>query len=208
VKALGASFLQVIPTVPFSKIMSRHIASLFLIITIGMAEFPSKAIVNSPSALSKSHGYFPSSQKNIPVQLDRRLSQVDSISNTSIGGIKIGMSLQQVRNRLGKPRRLSQAYEPCTGGSLKTLAYDRLSIAGTSSVLTVFTSNPSYKTDRGVRVGDSIAKAKKIYGKVLLSSSSQEPGILNYMEEGGLLSLSFSYKNGKITSIRIHMDDC
>jgi hypothetical protein len=96
----------------------------------------------------------------------------------------------------------SCAYEVSECVPLNTLD-DRIALSQ-HPVWYVSTSNLRYRTDQGVKVGDSIAKTKKIYNRVLSPSLSQKPGILEYTERGDHnlhMDLRFKYKNDKITRI-------
>jgi hypothetical protein len=87
--------------------------------------------------------------------------------NSSIGGIKLFMPEQQLPRILGKPlKRQHLKISQCGGTTVvlhyfykntKILLYKErgINLAGY-----IVTSNPLYRTDKGIRVGDSINKAK------------------------------------------------
>jgi hypothetical protein len=132
------------------------------------------------------------------------------LTDVSIGGIKIGMTLQQVTNKLGKPNKISQISDPCTGQVRITLRYYKLviTILG-ESVLQIENFNPLYQTGEKIKIGNSLSNAKKIYDKILSTPSTlnEESGELSYDKhaEG---TLRFKSKRGKIISISIMVDDC
>jgi hypothetical protein len=132
------------------------------------------------------------------------------LTDVSIGGIKIGMTLQQVTNKLGKPTKTSQILDPCTGQNRITLRYDRLiiNILG-ETVLEIESSNPLYQTGRKIKVGDPLSKAKNTYDKILstpstLNEESQE-FMYNKSADG---ILRFKSRLGRITSISIAVNAC
>jgi hypothetical protein len=102
-------------------------------------------------------------------------------------------------------------YADCVAST--TLA-DRISFSR-GPVWLVSTSNPRYQTDRGVRVGDDIAKASRIYNRIISPASNQKLGVLEYSETGEenfvQMNLRFRYQNSKIVRIeydRYYNDMC
>jgi hypothetical protein len=106
----------------------------------------------------------------------------------------------------------SCAYEVNECVPLTTLD-ERIS-SSKNPVWAVSTSNPRYRTDRGIKVGDSISKTKKIYDRILSPSLDQKFGVLEYTEKGDgnlLTNLRFKYQNEKITHIeyeKYYKEDC
>jgi hypothetical protein len=132
------------------------------------------------------------------------------LTDVSIGGIKIGMTLQQVTNKLGKPNRMSQISDPCTGQKRITLRYNKLIITILGEiVLEIENSNPIYQTGEKIKIGDPLSKAKNAYDKILStpSSTNQEGRELLYDKSADGI-LRFKSKQGKITSISIAINDC
>jgi hypothetical protein len=117
--------------------------------------------------------------------------------NPSLGGIKIGMSEQQVRSILGKPLKIERITQQCDDSKVVFYTYatiqvdlDNVNETSEFKVAGIRTTNPQYQTDRGIRVGDSIAKAKATY---------PGPDV-----RGGYTRSSYSMtidKQGKITEI-------
>jgi hypothetical protein len=134
-----------------------------------------------------------------------------SLSNFSIGGVVVKTDSAQVIQKLGKPWSVKE-FTGCV--STTTLEYEKTTIAIDSSNWSFSTSNPKYRTDRGVRVGDSISKARRIYNPLISLAPNQKLGILEYTETGEQnlqMDLRFGYQNDKITRIeyaRFHNEDC
>jgi hypothetical protein len=145
--------------------------------------------------------------KAMPYQLGAKRRD---LTDVSIGGIKIGMTLQQVTNKLGKPTKTSQILDPCTGQKRITLSYDRLTITILGEVvLQIENSNPLYRTGEKIKVGDPLSKAKNTYDKILStpSSTNEEGGELLYNKSADGI-LRFKSKQGKIRAISIIVNDC
>jgi hypothetical protein len=90
-------------------------------------------------------------------------------NNQCLGKICIDMTESQVLDRLGKP---SGSTKLCAGISLN-YSQGQVSIKdGKTSVIT--TKNNSWRTEKGIKVGDNISKAQKAYNleKNTLSSFS------------------------------------
>ena len=131
------------------------------------------------------------------------------LTDVSIGGIKIGMTLQQVTNKLGKPNKISQILDPCTGQKRITLRYNKLIITILGEiVLEIENFNPIYQTGEKIKIGDPLSKAKNAYDKILStpSSTSEEGRELMYDKSADGI-LRFKSKQGKITSISIIVND-
>jgi hypothetical protein len=146
------------------------------------------------------------------------------LTDVSIGSIKIGMTLQQVTNKLGKPNKISQILDPCTGQKSITLRYNKLIITilgervlqiensvfsriireGTSRLRAV---NPLYQTGEGIKVGDPLSKAKRTYDRLLSTPASKDGGDLLYNKSADGI-LRFKSQQGRITSISIIVNDC
>lgn len=99
-----------------------QVTSLTLVFSIALMPTLAQSTTNTLSFAKR--GLYPIA-KTIPNQLvanDRDLTDI------SIGSIKIGMTLKQVTNKLGKPDRTSQISDPCSGAKRITLRYPRLVI--------------------------------------------------------------------------------
>ncbi len=145
--------------------------------------------------------------KTIPNQL---VAKGRDLIDISIGGIKIGMTLKQVTNKLGRPDRTSQILDPCSGAKRITLRYPQLvvTILG-EGVLQIDNANPLYQTGEKIKIGDPLSKAKKTYDKLLStpSSASEDGRELMYNKSADGI-LRFKSRQGRITSISIIVDDC
>ena len=148
-----------------------------------------------------------SSVKAMPYQL---VAKRRDLTDVSIGGIKIGMTLQQVTNKLGKPTKTSQISDPCTGQKRITLSYDKLVITVLGErVLQIENSNPLYRTGEKIKIGDPLSKAKNTYDKILStpSSTNEEGQELMYNKSADGI-LRFKSRLGKIISISIIVNAC
>ena len=132
------------------------------------------------------------------------------LTDVSIGGIKIGMTLQQVTNKLGKPTKTSQILDPCTGQKRITLSYDRLTITILGEVvIQIENSNPLYRTGEKIKVGDPLSKAKNTYDRILSTpSNTNEEGQELLYDKSADEILHFKSKQGNIRSISIAVNAC
>jgi hypothetical protein len=134
-----------------------------------------------------------------------------SLSNFSIGGVVVKTDSAQVIQKLGKPWSVKE-FTGCV--STTTLEYEKTTIAIDLANWTFFTSNPKYRTDQGVRVGDSIGKVRRIYNPLISLTPNRKPGVLEYTETGKQnlqMDLRFSYRNAKVTRIEyahFYNEDC
>jgi hypothetical protein len=137
------------------------------------------------------------------------LSQQGSIvlSDTSIRGLKIGMSEREVIKKLGAPKSRKVQPNGCTGTNDIILKYSNLDLyilegarrADKSYLTAITTTNSRYGTNKGIRVGDSIDKAGKIYKKA--PASSEKGRYLSLTApRNNECTLTFSSKNGKAVS--------
>jgi hypothetical protein len=145
--------------------------------------------------------------KAIPNQLAAKRRD---LTDLAIGGIKIGMTLQQVTNKLGKPNKISQILDPCTGQKRITLRYNKLIITILGEiVLEIENFNPIYQTGEKIKIGDPLSKAKNAYDKILSTpSSTNEEGRELMYDKSADGILRFKSKQGKIISISIIVNDC
>jgi hypothetical protein len=111
----------------------------------------------------------------------------------SIGKIKLGMSLSQVRQILGRPRRQDPTtINNCTGEYDGNWHYNGLDIhfsspdaAGkTGRVFAIKATRSGYRTTRRIGVGDRAAKVKKAYGGLDLVDD-QSASYLNFVVDSG-----------------------
>jgi hypothetical protein len=185
-------------------LIQLQVTSLILVFSLVLMPTLAQSTANTLSSTNR--GLYPIA-KTIPNHL---AAKGRDLTDISIGCIKIGMTLQQVTNKLGKPSKTSQILDPCTGQKSITLRYDRLiiTILG-EGVLQIENSNPLYQTGEKIKIGDSLSKAKNTYNKLLSTpSSTNEDGrelMYNKSSDG---ILRFKSRLGKITSMSIVVDDC
>ncbi len=85
-----------------------------------------------------------------------------------LGGLEENMDSAVVRHRLGKPDSILVDESPFdVGAKLVTWRYRRVTVDFFASdrVVGLSTTDPSIPTPRGLRVGDSIARMKQLYGE-------------------------------------------
>jgi hypothetical protein len=145
---------------------------------------------------------------NLPLE-KLALSQKGSIvlRNTSIGGLKIGMSENEVIKKLGTPSSRKIAPNGCTGTNDITLKYANLELyllEGTnktdkSYLSAITTTNSRYVTNKGIRVGDLMRKAEKAY---TTSAVTGEQGLYLSLadRQQNECAIIFSSSNGKTIS--------
>jgi hypothetical protein len=139
------------------------------------------------------------------------------LDKTSIGGINVDMEPAQIIKILGKPRKINEIIR-CTLDY--TLIYDGLKIVSNGSQSSIRATNSNYRTDLGIKVGDPISKAEKIYDQKLGFRSQKQRGSITYKsiayrentrDVEMSLELEIGYGKGRITYIkyeRIRHEDC
>jgi type II secretory pathway component PulK len=133
-----------------------------------------------------------------------------SLKNSSLGGIKFSMSERQVQQLIGKPRKrqqskVEQCGEPPTTRVLYT--YKNLEVElegdqGKFGVTEVKTTDRRFRTNKGIRVGDSIKKAQAA-DPTLIDPSLTTSGADNVWASGETMFLMETNKRGIITSISL-----
>jgi hypothetical protein len=133
-----------------------------------------------------------------------------SSKNSAIGGIKLDMSGQQVRRILGKPLKRKRIRAASCGEAPTTTLYDtykniKVELGESDDkktyVHSIETTSRFYHTDKGIRVGDSIAKAKVAY-PTLQESSNNDGMWFSYQT----LFAVATNKQGIITKITLGFD--
>jgi hypothetical protein len=180
-----------------TKKIYHHLASVILFVSIVSVHYPAQSLNNNIFSIAN-------------ITTKRLVVGSRDLTDVSIGDIKIGMTLQQVTSKLGKPAKLRKVPNQCGGGEIITLKYDRLVINVTEGrVLKIDSSNPIYQTGERIKIGDPIDKAKQIYDKILATSSTYDRAdrelLYNRSADG---VLRFKSRNGKITSMSMMVDDC
>jgi hypothetical protein len=130
------------------------------------------------------------------------------LSNASIGGIKYRMSERQVLRKLGHPRARKMAIN-CLG-SIERLQYQGLVIDleqdGEEKYVTwIEVTVPHYRTDRGVKVGDSIERVLTAYAPAakLWSDNNTTKVTIRDRKYGDLFLVFKSNNRHKIVSISV-----
>jgi hypothetical protein len=136
-----------------------------------------------------------------------------STTQESVGRIKLNMSLAQVSKILGKPRQKGPiTVNNCAGDYNGEWKYNGLDIIFSADkangqdgkVSSVAVSSPRYLTNRGIKVGDKIAKVEKIYGQKFISSEQRDGGQLMLDDGSGCFLAFFSNKQGRVSAIQLH----
>jgi hypothetical protein len=136
------------------------------------------------------------------------------VAKVSIGALKLGLNDKQVTRLLGKPRSIEkeQGVSNCYWNTSTSIKYSNLDIfIADGSVDAITTTSKSYVTNEGVKVGDPINKAKKIYGRKFGSEQvihSKEKYSIAYINanNGGI---SFeANQQGIITEIGVTAQSC
>ncbi len=172
------------------------------------------------AAASLTLGSAPCSFANtVPVQspsfvISKAEKPLIDVAKVSIGSLKLGMTEKQVTRLLGKPNssEKEQGVSNCywtTGTSIK---YQNLDIfIADGSLDKISTTSKSYATKEGVRVGDPISKAKKIYGSKFGSEQTirnqDEYSIAYINANNGGLSFEAN-QQGIITKISLMSQSC
>ena len=121
--------------------------------------------------------------------LERMLSATQkpaalNYSRLGIGGVRLGMSVEEAKRKLGKPQRdETKPAGPAIGGNIRTLSYSGLTVAAwEGKVYVISTTNPKFQTIDGVKVGDNTQKVVEIYG---YGSQSVQGGVtrLTYSDD-------------------------
>ncbi len=184
---------------PFMNKQFALLALATLSLTVGSAplSFANTASVPSPS--------FVISKAEKPL--------ID-VAKVSIGSLKLGMTEKQVTHLLGKPSssEKEQGVSNCYWTTSTSIKYRKLDIfIADGLVETITTTSKSYATKEGVRVGDPISKAKKIYGSKFGSEQAvhdkNEYSVAYINVNNGGLSFEANQK-GIITKIGLMAQSC
>ena len=124
------------------------------------------------------------------------------LARVSIGGIKYKMSERSVLRKLGNPRH--RAIKSNCLGSIDRLHYPGLvvDLDQQKYVTWIAATDPRYGTDRGVKVGDSIEKAVKVYAPMAHLSSNNTITIRD-RKYGDLFIVFESNNRHRVTRISI-----
>lgn len=149
-------------------------------------------------------------------------SRID-ISKVSIGGVYLSTNSKGIISKIGKPHSVSSPPEGCIGYP-NYWNYDGITIRRSSDVrhinrgfdrvlategdiYDIETTDSRYPTNKGIKVGDSITKAARVYSKHAEKSKDGFQLVLEGSNgPGGLLF--YAGKNGKIKKIELLYDVC
>ena len=139
--------------------------------------------------------------------LERMLSATQkpaalNYSRLGIGGVRLGMSVEEAKRKLGKPQRdETKPAAPAIGGKIRTLSYSGLTIAAwEGKVYLISTTNPKFLTMDGVKVRDNNQKVIKTYG---YGSQSVQGGVtrLTYSNDQKASNLILEIKGDRVQKI-------
>ncbi|MEG4347141.1 hypothetical protein QUB70_28245 [Microcoleus sp. A003_D6] len=141
------------------------------------------------------------------VALERMLSATQkptalNYSRLGIGGVRLGMAVEEAKRKLGKPQRdETKPAGPGIGGKIRTLTYSGLTVAAwDGKVYLVSTTNPKFLTIDGVKLGDNSQKVVKTYG---YGSQSVQGGVtrLTYSNDQKASNLIVEIKGDRVQKI-------
>jgi len=139
--------------------------------------------------------------------LERMLSATQkpaplNYSRLGIGGVRLGMSVEEAKRKLGKPQRdETKPATPAISGKIRTLSYSGLTVAAwESQVYLISTTNPKFLTIDGVKVRDNSQKVLKTYG---YGSQSVQGGVtrLTYSNDQKASNLILEIKGDRVQKI-------
>ncbi|MEG4232931.1 hypothetical protein QUA40_12590 [Microcoleus sp. Pol11C3] len=143
------------------------------------------------------------------VALERMLSATQKptaidYSRLGIGGVRLGMSVEEAKRKLGKPQR--DETKPAghgLGDKIRTLTYSALTVAAwEGKVYLIYTTNPKFLTIDGVKLGDNSQKVVKTYG---YGSQSVQGGVtrLTYSNDQKASNLIVELKGDRVQKILV-----
>jgi hypothetical protein len=140
--------------------------------------------------------------------------QMIDVTKISIGGIKLGMTEKEIIKKLGKPKSRTAKMRNCLNTYDTIWNYDGLEITFSSHsknesgrVEIIITSSPLYPTEKGIKIGDDISKAKKAYSTFARTTSSKDLLVYGNDDYGGGLSFATNQR-GKIREIKLIATGC
>jgi hypothetical protein len=183
-----------------SQLSSKKLFACFLIFStvIVSATAHSSFGTNAPRLV-------PNSETNLPEGFSKK-KQI-KIKKVSIGGVSMGSKADYIKSKLGQPlRRTTPILLGAPGQYDATWEYPGLKINVRADVDKesdyyihgLSTTSSRYVTERGVRVGDSVSKVKRLYGAFSMQDSTDSAGRTVAFAEGQAYSYdSLSFKIGK-----------
>jgi len=131
----------------------------------------------------------------------QKLAAID-YSRLGIGGVRLGMSVEEAKRKLGKPQRdETKSAGEALGGKTRTLTYSGLTVAAwEGKVYLISATKPKFVTIDGVKVGDNSQKVVKTYG---YGSQSVQGGVtrLTYSNDQKASNLILEIKGDRVQKI-------
>ncbi|GEM_PF-1084126 len=131
----------------------------------------------------------------------QKLAAID-YSRLGIGGVRLGMSVEEAKRKLGKPQRdETKPAGEALGGKTRTLTYSGLTVAAwEGKVYLISATKPKFVTIDGVKVGDNSQKVVKTYG---YGSQSVQGGVtrLTYSNDQKASNLILEIKGDRVQKI-------
>jgi hypothetical protein len=138
---------------------------------------------------------------------DTNGTKPDLLTADHIGGIKIGMSLDEVKKLLGEPSSRDQLQNWAADGRwYATYYFSRMGLAlnmgsddsaAVNPTVSSITATPgcAFRTGRGVGVGSSFAEVRNAYEAFIDNEQSSDSVLLAGSLYGGLI---FEFEKGKV----------
>jgi hypothetical protein len=143
-----------------------------------------------------------------------------NMDKESIGGFKLRMSENEVIKKLGTPKSRKKYYDnACSDSYISTIEYSDLwlefiqdSKTGKYYMLSISTTSSRYPVNTGIRVGDSMEKARKTYATGAFNVSginSPKSNIFHFSDPvDSSIGIHFSGQKGIIKIITISANIC
>ena len=146
------------------------------------------------------------------------------VGDRSVGGVHMGATAAAAISRLGSPTRVTHR-----GAQECRIAWRRVGLVATfldlssgdpcrSGLLTIAVAATGWRTNRGLRVGDPVARVRRLYPRARLHRSDPDRTMVGYWlvtrhrcaEVGGgaYPSLLGSIAGGRITALRLTASPC
>ncbi len=200
-----------------SQLSSTKLFACFLIFSTVIVSATANRSFGSGAPMEVANSESDDSETNLPEGFSKK-KQI-KIKQVSIGGVSMGSTANQIKSQLGQPQRkttpvlfdVPEQYDA-------TWEYPGLKINVRANVDKesdyyihgLSTTSSRYVTDRGVRVGDSVSKVKRLYAAFSMRDSTGPDGRTVAFAEGQQhwhSSLSFKIsKTGKIEKISLEFN--
>jgi outer membrane protein assembly factor BamE (lipoprotein component of BamABCDE complex) len=131
------------------------------------------------------------------------------LTKTSISSLQIGMTTKQVLKLKGKPLAIEKDdYGLCYWGKASTFKYPNLEVMITENgyVQSITITGENHSTKEGLRVGDPIHKARKVYSEKFRAEENASSVIYPNIYNGGLVF--YFNDQGIITKIFLLYGSC